>query len=61
MSSPVKEIDRSNPNNEPTVLYLKIELDPSSSLDELTQATKEIVRRRLAELRSDQVIPLETD
>ena len=61
MSSPVKEIDRSNPNNEPTVLYLKIELDPSSSLDELTQATKEIVCRRLAELRSDQVIPLETD
>ncbi len=61
MSSPVKEIDRSNPNNKPTVLYLEIELDPSSSLDELTQAAREIIRRRLAKLRSEQVVPLETD
>ncbi len=60
MSSPGKEFDRSNPNNKPTVLYLRIEFDPSSSLDELRQAAKEMVLWRLAGLRSDQVIPLET-
>ena len=50
-----------NPRCKPTVLHLEIEFDPSSSLDELTQAAREIIRRRLAKLRSEQVVPLETD
>ncbi len=50
-----------NPRCKPAVLHLEIEFDPSSSLDELTQAAREIIRRRLAKLRSEQVVPLETD
>ena len=61
MSSSVKEFDYANPRCKPTVLHLEIEIDPSSSLDKLTQATREIIRRRLAKLRSEQVVPLETD
>ncbi len=45
----------------PTVLHLEIEFDPSSSLDELTRAAREIMRRRSAKLRSEEVVPLETD
>ncbi len=61
MSSAVKEFDYANPRCKPTVLHLEFELNPSSSLDELTQAAKDIIRRRLAKLRSEQVVPLETD
>ncbi len=61
MSSSVKEFGYTNPHRKPTVLHLEIELDPSSSLDKLTQAAREIIRRRLAKLRSEEVVPLETD
>ncbi len=61
MSTSVKEFGYANPCCKPTVLHLEIEFDPSSSLDELTQAAREIMRRRLAKLRSEEVIQLETD
>ncbi len=61
MSSSVKELDYANPRCKPTVLHLEIEFDPSSSLDELTQAARDIMRRRLAKLRSEEVVALETD
>jgi hypothetical protein len=61
MSSAVKEFDHANPRCKPTLLHLEIELDSSSSLSELTQATREIIHRRLTKLRSEPIIPLETD
>ncbi len=61
MSSSAKEFGYANPRCMPAVLHLEIEFDPSSSLDELAQAAREIMRRRLAKLRSDEVVPLETD
>ena len=61
MSSSVREFDYANPRCKPTVLHLEIEFDPSSSLDELTQAARDIMRRRLAKLRSEEVVALETD
>ncbi len=48
MSSSVKEFGYANPCCKPTGLHLEIEFDPSSSLDELTQAAREIMRRRLS-------------
>ncbi len=50
MSSSVKEFGYANPRCKPAVLHLEIELDPSSSLDELTQAAKEFIRGRLARM-----------
>ncbi len=61
MSSSVKEIGYAKPRCKPTVLHLENEFDPSSSLDELTQAAREIMCRRSAKLRSEEVVPLETD
>ncbi len=61
MSSSVREFDYANPRCKPTVFHLEIEFDPSSSLEKLTQAAREIIRRRLAKLRSEEVVSLETD
>ncbi len=61
MSSIVKEYNHANPRRKPSVLHLEIELDPSSSLNEVTQAARDIIHRRLARLRSEHIFPLETD
>ena len=54
MASKVRELDHGELKCEPHVLYIEIELDRLSSIDDLVVQAREIISSRLSALNSSQ-------